>query len=48
MIEMEVNVGKLDATIGRILAAVGPQARHLLLSAAAEGVWQKSSRNQAK
>jgi len=39
MIEMEVNVGKLDATIGRILAAVGPQARHLLLSAAAEGVW---------
>jgi len=39
MIEMEVNLGALDATIGRIVRAVGPSARHLLLSAAAEGVW---------
>ena len=37
--KLEVNITSGDEALRKILKAVGPQSRHLLLSAAAEGAW---------
>lgn len=37
--KLEVNITGGDEALRNILKAVGPQSRHLLLSAAAEGAW---------